>query len=563
SDILKKFGFSSVKSASTPMETHKPLSKDAAGTDVDVHLYSDYTGASLDRKSTTGGCQFLGLKLKGYLINDGYANLVQHAGIFVNPSLTKKVFANRKRVGIGFFKVVTPLFDTMMIQPVEEVGDLPTADQDTPIPNAPSSSQPQRKHKPRRKEKKERKEIEVSPTHLPTEDPLPITSNDLLPSGEDSMQLKELMILCTNLSNKVLDLENKVIEMKSSHQAKIVVIESKVEKLEEENMSLTKELKSFNSKVESPTVKEIVVDKEKSSKQGMKIADIDADAEVNLENVYNLDMTYEETVLSMHDATDVDGKEVAEEMVEVITTAKIIVDEVSTTGGELNAANEEPISTAPINITTAQPSEATKKIIDITTAPKAKGIVFHDMEESTTRTASSKAHVKDKGKTKIKAKWNVDMQDNIDWNEVVEQIKALKKRTRKENVEKDQSAKRQKGDEIKKDNAEEQEMEEQQEAEELKRNLEIVPDDEDDVFVNVAPLASKPLIIMDYKIYKEGKQEHFQIIRANGNHQMYLGFSTMLKNFDREDLEVLWKIVKDIFKESQPKEVLDVFLWHT
>nr|GEY62295.1 hypothetical protein [Tanacetum cinerariifolium] len=35
---------------------------------------SDYTGASLDRKSTTGG-----LKLKGYLINDGYADLVQHA----------------------------------------------------------------------------------------------------------------------------------------------------------------------------------------------------------------------------------------------------------------------------------------------------------------------------------------------------------------------------------------------------------------------------------------------------------------------------------------------------
>nr|GEW70171.1 hypothetical protein [Tanacetum cinerariifolium] len=62
-DILKKFGFSSVKSASTPMETHKPLSKDIAGTDVDVHLYSDYAGASLDRKSTTGGCQFLSSRL--------------------------------------------------------------------------------------------------------------------------------------------------------------------------------------------------------------------------------------------------------------------------------------------------------------------------------------------------------------------------------------------------------------------------------------------------------------------------------------------------------------------
>nr|GEZ04978.1 hypothetical protein [Tanacetum cinerariifolium] len=77
------------------------------------------------------------------------------------------------------------------------------------------------------------------------------------------------------------------------------------------------------------------------------------------------------------------------------------------------------------------------------------------------------------------------------------------------------------------------------EAEELKRNLEIVPDDEDDVFVNVVHLSSKPPIIVDYKIYKEEKKEHFQIVRANGNHQMYLAFSTMLKNFDREDLKVL------------------------
>ncbi|GJW63790.1 hypothetical protein Tco_0115674 [Tanacetum coccineum] len=84
-DNLKKFDFSSVKTTSTPMETHKPLLKDADGTDVDVHLYrylkgqptlglwytkdspfdliaysdSDYAGASIDRKSTIGGCQFL------------------------------------------------------------------------------------------------------------------------------------------------------------------------------------------------------------------------------------------------------------------------------------------------------------------------------------------------------------------------------------------------------------------------------------------------------------------------------------------------------------------------
>nr|GEX55893.1 retrovirus-related Pol polyprotein from transposon TNT 1-94 [Tanacetum cinerariifolium]GEY33069.1 retrovirus-related Pol polyprotein from transposon TNT 1-94 [Tanacetum cinerariifolium] len=78
--------FTEVKTASAPMETQKPLLKDEDGDKVDVHMYrylkgqlklglwypkdspfnlvayidSDYAGASLDRKSTTGGCQFLG-----------------------------------------------------------------------------------------------------------------------------------------------------------------------------------------------------------------------------------------------------------------------------------------------------------------------------------------------------------------------------------------------------------------------------------------------------------------------------------------------------------------------
>ncbi|GKB02427.1 ribonuclease H-like domain-containing protein [Tanacetum coccineum] len=42
--ILKKFGFSTVKTASTPMETSKPLLKDAEAEDVDVHLYRSMIG---------------------------------------------------------------------------------------------------------------------------------------------------------------------------------------------------------------------------------------------------------------------------------------------------------------------------------------------------------------------------------------------------------------------------------------------------------------------------------------------------------------------------------------
>ncbi|GJR44406.1 putative ribonuclease H-like domain-containing protein [Tanacetum coccineum] len=99
-EILKKFDFALVKTASTPMETNKALIKDEEAEDVDVHLYrsmigslmyltasrpyimfavcacardspfdleafsnSDYARASLDRKSTIRGCQFLGKRL--------------------------------------------------------------------------------------------------------------------------------------------------------------------------------------------------------------------------------------------------------------------------------------------------------------------------------------------------------------------------------------------------------------------------------------------------------------------------------------------------------------------
>nr|GFB46260.1 hypothetical protein [Tanacetum cinerariifolium] len=39
-EILRKFGLSEVKSASTPIDAEKPLLKDSDGEDVDVHTYS-------------------------------------------------------------------------------------------------------------------------------------------------------------------------------------------------------------------------------------------------------------------------------------------------------------------------------------------------------------------------------------------------------------------------------------------------------------------------------------------------------------------------------------------
>nr|GEW35633.1 hypothetical protein [Tanacetum cinerariifolium] len=91
-------------------------------------------------------------------------------------------------------------------------------------------------------------------------------------------------------------------------------------------------------------------------------------------------------------------------------------------------------------------------------------------------------------------------------------------------------------DELEQENAKKQ-VENDNDFAELKRCLEIVPGNEDNVTIDATPLSSKSPTIVDYKIYKEVRKSYFQIIRADDHPQMYLTFSKMLKNFNREDLE--------------------------
>nr|GEU69068.1 hypothetical protein [Tanacetum cinerariifolium] len=84
---------------------------------------------------------------------------------------------------------------------------------------------------------------------------------------------------------------------------------------------------------------------------------------------------------------------------------------------------------------------------------------------------------------------------------------------------------------------------------------------DDDVTIEATPLASKSLTIVDYKIYKEGKKSYFK--RADENTQNYLTFGTMFKNFNREDLEVLRSIVKEKFKNTKPVNNMDNLLFQT
>ncbi|GJZ87984.1 putative ribonuclease H-like domain-containing protein [Tanacetum coccineum] len=219
-EILKKFDFSTVKTASTPMKTSKPLLKDAEAEDVDVQLYrsmigslmyltasrpdimfvvcacarfqvtpkvlhfhvmkrifrflkgqpklglwypknspfdleaytdSDYAGASLDRKSTIGGCQFL----RSRLISWQYKKQT----IVVNSNTEAEYIAAASCYGQV---------------PRYHIGGAEA-------------------------------QIRFETASKQSNDP-PLSRVNTLGSMEDNMKLKELMDLCTKLPKKVLDL---------------------------------------------------------------------------------------------------------------------------------------------------------------------------------------------------------------------------------------------------------------------------------------------------------------------------------------------------------------------
>ncbi|GJW72620.1 retrovirus-related pol polyprotein from transposon TNT 1-94 [Tanacetum coccineum] len=105
-----------------------------------------------------------------------------------------------------------------------------------------------------------------------------------------------------------------------------------------------------------------------------------------------------------------------------------------------------------------------------------------------------------------------------------------------------------------------QKVDDDKETSELKSLMEVIPDEEE-VTLDAFPLAVKSLSIVDWKIHKEGKKSYYQIIRADGSSKMYLVFSHMLKNSDKEDLETLYKLVKAKYGSTRPVENLDLVLY--
>ncbi|GKD51237.1 hypothetical protein Tco_1280213, partial [Tanacetum coccineum] len=109
--------------------------------DLEAFSDSDYAGSILDKKTTTGGCQFLGKRLiswkckKQTIVSNSttkaeYVAVANCYGqialaepfndVYVTPVHTKKVFTNMKRQNKDFSGTVTPLFASMLVPQVVE-----------------------------------------------------------------------------------------------------------------------------------------------------------------------------------------------------------------------------------------------------------------------------------------------------------------------------------------------------------------------------------------------------------------------------------------------------------
>nr|GEU40711.1 putative reverse transcriptase domain-containing protein [Tanacetum cinerariifolium] len=421
----------------------------------------------------------------------------------------KKVFKNIRKVGKGCSRVETPLFEGMIMEhPVGEGADevhdegVPTAgvaaevvvsaaDDVVPAvveePSIPSPTPPT---------------LPPQPSHNQ-----PSTSQD---AGISMDLLQNLLDICTTLTRRFEHLE----QDKIAQALEITKLKQRVKKLERRNKaSKLKRLKKVGSAQRIKTSDDTVMDD--VSKQGRMIANMDADVDVILEDakevaakksadvdesadvqgrkaesqaqIYLIDLEHANKVLSMQD----DEVEPAEpqEVVEVVTTAKLITEVVTAASAIITAAPQLTTAAAPTLTTTPKEPKPLKKQVQI------------EQDEAYTRELEA------------------ELNKNIDWDEVIDHVQRKQKedndvkryqtlkrkpqteaqakknmmiylRNTKEQMDEEDSRALKRLSKSQEDKAaKKQKLNE--EVEELKRHLQIVPNDEDDVYTKATPLAHK------------------------------------------------------------------------
>ncbi|GKE63371.1 hypothetical protein Tco_1513738 [Tanacetum coccineum] len=350
-------------------------------------------------------------------------------------------------------------------------------------------------------------------------DPL-LARGNTLQSGEDRLKLEELMEFSTKLQQRVLGLEN----TKTAQAQEITSLKLRVEKLEKKGGSRTYKLKRLY--------------------KGRKTDDIDKDAEITLidktQGRYGDDLMFDTGVLN--DEKVFAGQDMDEKEINVAEKEVSTADLVTTAGEVVTTASS-------IETTTADDLTLAQTLIEIRSEKyKVKGVVIGEQSESTTRIRPQQLPSKDKAirakekrnkpptkaqnrnamSTYLKnmARYKHNQLKNKSFDNIQKLFdKAMKRvntfvdmdtqlvkgsEVRAEGSEtRTEGSSKRAGEELEQESSKKQKLEEDKESEELKKCLERVPNDGNDVTIDATPLSTKSPTIVDYKIHKEGKKSFF------------------------------------------------------
>nr|GEY39100.1 hypothetical protein [Tanacetum cinerariifolium] len=397
--------------------------------------------------------------------------------------------------------VVTPLFDNMLVPAAKEVGLIQDDVQSIFIPTKPSTSKPHKKHKP----KKQQTQAHKVPSPEPSpKHRLPLPYNDPLPG------------------------ESEVIDIKSTYKERIEKLKGRVNRLEEGNRVL-KELHSVHSKVDTAAP---VVEKEKSFKQGRIIADIDEDVSVPRRRRGVVIQDPEETTSTVVVHLEVQSKDKGKDInwndiIEQVKKSERLNDAVM----KYQALKRKPLTKA----------QARKNMIIY-----LKNMAGYKMN-----------YFKGMTYNKIRPLFEKHYNYNQAFlEEVNEEVTVTEKEVEVEGHKRE-------GKSLEKEITNKQKMDE--EAEELKSHLQIVSnDDDDDVYTEATPLASK-ISIVDYKIHLERNQHYFKIIRAVEATPLASKISIVDYNIRLERNKPYFKIIRadERFEKTEPNNYTDDYLLKT
>nr|GEY70369.1 hypothetical protein [Tanacetum cinerariifolium] len=402
------------------------------------------------------------------IIQNQLGDLSTHTTKYISPALTQKVFANMKRVRKGCSGVETPLFEGMLVaREPKEQGD---AKEQGTADNA-------------------------------AEEPVTAVSED-----------DEALDTCVVLTRRVEHLEHDRV----AQNLEITKLKTRVKKLERANKGrMIDELDKDEG---------AVLMNENEETEEVKVITGDAQVGGRQAEIYQIDMDYAAKVLSMqedesevHEAVESMQEDELEvhEAVEVVTTAKLIIEVVVVVSETVSPAAVVPtVIVAVVPTVTADPVKRYQvmKKRPQTEAQARRSMMMYLKNTVGFRLDYFKGMSYDNRRPIFEAKFNSNIKFLLKSKEQIEEKDNRAIASINETL-------AQKAAKMRRLNKEAEDVKE------LKEHLEIVPNEDDDVYLEATPLARK--------------------------------------NFDREDLESLWSIVKERFSTSKPNNFSDDFLLTT